>query len=250
MRAPRTRPRPHRLFVVVMLAVATFAAFWHGIVPLRYLPFAALDLHDPGSWFLDFRLAALKRDRAQCAATLIAPVSASVSASVSAPVIDAFPVFDAPIENGCGWTNAVHVSNAGGARVAIDKMTCDTAAALAMWMAHDVQPLARTHLAADIKSVQHMGVYACRNIQGSKALTAFRSQHARANAIDVGSFVLSDGRTISVAKHWKGDSSEAKFLHAIHARACRYFRVALGPEYNAAHGNHFHLDRGAFRTCR
>jgi hypothetical protein len=81
-------------------------------------------------------------------------------------------------------------------------------------------------------------------------LRAFRSQHARANAIDVASFTLADGRTISVAKHWKSDGAEKRFLHAIHARACDYFRVALGPDYNAAHHNHFHFDRGAFRTCR
>jgi hypothetical protein len=24
----------------------------------------------------------------------------------------------------------------------------------------------------------------------------------------------------------------------------------LGPEYNAAHRDHFHLDRGSFRFCR
>jgi hypothetical protein len=26
--------------------------------------------------------------------------------------------------------------------------------------------------------------------------------------------------------------------------------VALGPEYNAAHKNHFHVDRGAFSRCK
>ena len=232
------RRRPAPLFVVVMLAIAFIVGLRQGYIPVRYLPIRALDLNEPGQWFLDFRLAALKRDTALCRAAILSPV------------IDAEAVPDAPIENGCGWTNAVHVSNAGGARVAIEKITCDTAAAFAMWMAHEVQPLARAHLGHEVKSVQHMGVYACRNIQGSKALTAFRSQHARANAIDVASFALSDGRIIAVAKHWKGDSAEAKFLHAAHASACRYFRVALGPDYNAAHHNHFHFDRGAFKSCR
>lgn len=228
----------HPLFVFVMLAIATVFAFRQGYVPLRYLPFAKLDLNAPDSWFVDLRLAALKRDREQCRTAILSPV------------INAEAVSDAPIENGCGWSNAVAVSTAGGARVGADKMTCDLAAAFAMWMAHEVQPLARAQLNTTVKSVQHMGVYACRNIQGSKALTAFRSQHARANAIDVASFALSDGRTISVAKHWNGGGAEAKFLHEVHARACRYFRAALGPEYNAAHANHFHFDRGPFRSCR
>ena len=27
-------------------------------------------------------------------------------------------------------------------------------------------------------------------------------------------------------------------------------RVAVGPAYNAAHGDHFHFDRGPFSRCR
>jgi hypothetical protein len=240
---PSTRNRPRRrrlrpLHLLLVIAVLAVAALWHGLIPLRFIPYASIDLNQPDSWFLDFRLAALKSDVQQCKTTL------------QEPIIDAHAVSDAPYDKGCGWHNAVAVSHAGGARVSIDKMTCDLAAAYAMWMAHEVQPAAAAQLNSSVASVHHMGVYACRNIQGSKALTAFRSQHARANAIDVESFTLADGRSISVAKHWKGDSAESKFLHTIHDHACHYFRVALGPDYNAAHSNHFHLDRGAFKSCR
>jgi hypothetical protein len=214
------------------------AALWNGIIPPRFLPFPALDLNKPDSWFVDLRLAALQSDSVQCQAIL------------KPPIIDAQPISDAPYERGCGWRNAVSFAHAGGATVAIDHMTCETAAAFALWMAHEVQPLAKDVFGAHVASVHNMGTYACRNILGSKALKMFRSQHARANAIDVSAFVLSDGRTISVAKSWKSDSAESKFLHRIHDRACHYFRVTLCPDYNAAHSNHFHLDRGAFRTCR
>ena len=47
-----------------------------------------------------------------------------------------------------------------------------------------------------------------------------------------------------------GEGPEARFLRAAHGRACRYFRVAIGPEFNAAHWNHIHLDRGVFMGCR
>jgi hypothetical protein len=227
-----------RLGYIVLVIVLAAAALWQGLIPLRYLPFATLKLTEPNSWFLDFRLAALKHDPEQCKTVL------------AAPLIDAHAVSDARYENGCGWINAVGFSRAGGAYVSIDKITCDMAAAFTLWMAHEVQPAAVEFLKSDVKSVQHMGVYACRNIVGSKAFTAFRSQHARANAIDVASFTLTDGRIISVAKSWKGDSADAQFLHAIHDRACHYFRVALGPNYNAAHSNHFHLDRGGFKSCK
>jgi hypothetical protein len=53
-----------------------------------------------------------------------------------------------------------------------------------------------------------------------------------------------------VLRNWKGDTPEARFLHDIHERACRYFRVAIGPDFNAAHANHFHFDRGALTSCR
>ena len=37
-------------------------------------------------------------------------------------------------------------------------------------------------------------------------------------------------------------SPTARFLHQIHASACRIFGTTLGPEANEAHRNHFHVD--------
>ena len=227
-----------RLILCGIAAAGVYAAFWLGLVPPRFNPLAPINLSEPQSWFLDFRLAALKSDVAQC------------KAAFGSPIIDAGPVADAPYENGCGWRNAFRVSHAGGASLAIDKITCEEAAALTMWLAHAVQPAAATYLNSNVKSIQHMGVYACRNIVGKTGVLKFRSQHAHANAIDVSAFVLADGRTISVAKHWHENGAEAKFLHDVHDAACSYFRVALGPDYNTAHANHFHLDRGAYKSCR
>jgi hypothetical protein len=39
-----------------------------------------------------------------------------------------------------------------------------------------------------------------------------------------------------------------KFLHEIHARACKYFGTVLGPEANNAHKNHFHVDMAPRKT--
>lgn len=38
------------------------------------------------------------------------------------------------------------------------------------------------------------------------------------------------------------------FLHAVHASACRTFATTLGPEANAAHRNHLHVDLAARKT--
>ncbi|MBK9078162.1 MAG: extensin family protein [Hyphomicrobium sp.] len=227
-----------RLALLAVLAAGFASALWLGLVPQRFSPFAPLNLDEPASWFLDFRLASLNADARHCAAV------------IASPLIDASPITDQPITKGCGWQNGVRMSAAGGVKLTTDKITCGMAAALSMWLAHEVRPAAAHYLKSDIKSVRHMGVYACRNILGSPSLKSFRSQHATANAIDIESFALADGRTISVLKNWKGSGNEAQFLRAIHERACRYFRVALGPDYNAAHANHFHFDRGAFKRCR
>jgi len=234
----RAKPLLAKIALFFVATVGAFTAFYLGLVPPRANPFAPLDLAEPDSWFLDFRLAALKADTAQCRTVL------------TGPAISAEPIRDDPLKNGCGWTNAVHVARAGGTHLSADKVTCEMAAALALWVQHAVQPAARRLLQADVRSIHHMGTYACRNIAGNPLWRQFRSQHATANAIDIDAFGLSDGRTVSVARHWKGTGPEAEFLRTVHDAACRYFRVALGPDFNAAHANHFHLDRGAYRSCR
>jgi hypothetical protein len=221
-----------------MLTALSFAALWMGLVPQRFSPFAPLNISEPTAWFLDFRLAALKQDRALCAAVL------------RAPAIEASAVDDQPYKDGCGWKNAVKIATTAGARIGAEPVTCETAAAFAMWFNGAVQPAALKHFGKRVRSIQHLGTYSCRNIVGNKLWQDFRSQHATANAIDVASLTLDDGRTISVKKDWSGAAPEAAFLHDIHAEACHFFRVALGPGYNAAHADHFHLDRGFLKTCR
>ena len=76
------------------------------------------------------------------------------------------------------------------------------------------------------------------------------SQHGLGNAIDVSGFRLEDGRLISVKTHWDAGGPEQKFLRRIHKGACELFSVTLGPEYNAAHADHFHLDMGGGKVCR
>lgn len=233
----RQRRLTRKAFAIATVLMG-IAAFWLGLLPQRLSPFAPLELNRPDSWFLDFRIASLNNDTQHC------------EAAIAQPLLDATRLPDQPIENGCGWHNALRLREAGGAKLVSDKISCAMSAALSMWIAHEVRPAALTILKSDVKSIRHLGVYACRNIMGSAALTAFPSQHATANAIDIEGFMLADGRIISVLKHWKGESAEARFLREIHKRACRYFRVALGPDYNAAHANHFHYDRGAFSRCR
>ena len=69
------------------------------------------------------------------------------------------------------------------------------------------------------------------------------SEHAHANAIDMGGFRLADGRMISVCRLARL-TPESAFLHDIRNGGCRHIPGVLSPDYNRAHANHLHFDMG------
>lgn len=227
-----------RLLPLVLIITAMVVALRQGVLPASWNPLSALDLAQPNAWFVDWRLARLKTDAELCGRVLLTPW------------VEASAVPDAPLKDGCGWTNGVRLIAAGGARLHIDRVTCELVAAAALWLGHVVQPAAQEILGVKVVAVQHLGGYSCRNIKGSLQWAGMRSEHAKANALDITGFTLAGGRHVSIARHWSGDGPEARFLRAVHARACRYFRVAIGPDYNEAHRDHFHYDRGFFGACK
>jgi hypothetical protein len=225
--------------VLSALAAAGMAlAFRQGLVPPLLNPLPAIDLAESGPWLADWRLASIKRYASVCARTL------------KAPHIDAWQVADGPMKDGCGWSNAVRLVSAGGVHASFDKITCETAVALALWLEHEVQPLALEVLGQRVASVRSFGSYTCRNVVGDQPRPHRRSEHATANAADIAGFTLADGRQVSVRRHWKSEGAEGRFLREAHARACPYFRAALSPAFNDAHHDHFHLDRGPFTRCK
>ncbi|MFA5949315.1 MAG: extensin family protein [Hyphomicrobium sp.] len=234
--------KPRRLFskilLLILVAAASAAAFWFGLVPQRYSPFSPISLERPPGFFVDAKLSALRNDPGLCQSVL------------KEPHIDAVSVADRPFKDGCGWKNAVKFTTTGGAKIGVEPLTCEMAAAVTLWMEHEVQPLAKEMLGSGVKSMGDMGTYDCRNIVGNPMWKGVRSQHATANALDISGFTLEDGRQISVLRDWSGKGREAAFLREAHRRGCKYFRVALGPDFNEAHKNHFHFDRGLMWTCK
>jgi hypothetical protein len=104
----------------------------------------------------------------------------------------------------------------------------------------------RPRCARGARRIETFGSYNCRDIAGTDRLSA----HATANAIDVAAFDLADGRRISVKADWNGGSLvEREFLRIVHKSACKRFGTVLGPGYNAAHKDHFHLERSASSFC-
>ena len=124
---------------------------------------------------------------------------------------------------------------------------CTAANALSGWARYGVDRAAREYLGSGLARIETMGSYACRNVAG----TSRRSGHSRAEAIDIAAFVLEDGRRVSVLDDWDGGSAaERRFLRRIQESACRRFGTVLGPDYNAAHRDHFHVETGGGGFCR
>jgi len=130
-----------------------------------------------------------------------------------------------------GDSGQLNVSNLG-------PVTCPVSSAFAAWARYGVDRAARQVFGSPLASIQTMGSFACRNVAG----TSRRSAHASADAIDIGGFVLADGRHISVQDGWSGSSQEREFLRIVQRSACRRFDTVLGPDYNAAHRDHLHVE--------
>ncbi|WP_084455483.1 extensin family protein [Novosphingobium rosa] len=139
-----------------------------------------------------------------------------------------------------GDYSALGISNLG-------PVTCRLADAFAGWARYGVDRAARQILGSQLVRIETMGSYNCRNVAGSD----HRSGHATASAIDVSAFVLADGRRVSVLGQWNaGTPQEREFLRVIHTSACRRFGMVLGPDYNTAHRNHFHVEAVDSHFCR
>ncbi|MDP3414716.1 extensin family protein, partial [Falsiroseomonas sp.] len=128
-------------------------------------------------------------------------------------------------------------------------MTCRTALALSIWRRQSLEPAAREILGSDVVQIDHMGAYACRNVNNGGVSNRV-SAHARAAALDLSGVRLRDGRRVTLAGHWTGDAPEARFLRRIRDDACRIFGTVLSPDYNAAHADHLHLEATETRFCR
>ena len=109
-------------------------------------------------------------------------------------------------------------------------------------------PQGVTEFGVPLAGAGRVSGYSCRNVYGKTS--GKLSRHANGLAIDVPVFRLSDGREIEVRKFWRTATPEGRFLAAAHVSACRWFNTVLGPDYNSAHRDHFHVDIGPTGICK
>ncbi|MEY3634428.1 MAG: hypothetical protein RLZZ61_838 [Pseudomonadota bacterium] len=143
-------------------------------------------------------------------------------------------------DGGCRMIDAIKLMDFGTQATNLGAMTCPLAASFTDWARYAVVPAAKQYLGSPVVKIETMGTFNCRVVNGSRS--GKLSEHAFANAVDVSAFVLRDGRRVSVLNGWRGSSEERAFLRRLHQSACKRFGTVLGPEYNAAHANHFHFD--------
>jgi hypothetical protein len=108
-------------------------------------------------------------------------------------------------KGGCGLPAPVRLKSIGSGsdKVVFEpavNVNCRMAAALGKWVKTTLQPNARERLKSDVVRIVGSYGYSCRNIYNRP--NAKLSQHALANAIDIGGFELANGRTVRVLKGW------------------------------------------------
>lgn len=216
------------LLVVAAVLLGLWASGW--CPPDRFNPWAPLDLRAEPDVFVSYKLHRLGEDTARCRAALTQGGARFT------------PVPDRAGRDGCGWHGAVQLSGTGVAQLTrATTVSCPLAASLVLLDRHVLQPVAEQLFGQPVRRIDHVGSYACRNVYGEQ--DAALSSHATAEAIDVTAFQLGDGHVISVGSDWQR-GQPGVFLHRLEARGCRYFGIVLGPDYNAAHRTHFHMQDG------
>lgn len=221
-------------------AIMAIAAIFHpdSALPDAWNPVKPLKVIDPVTPLTSWKFARAKQSSQVCRAVL---------ASVSENGAPALRVSD---NANCQVQNPVSVNRVGGASTGNLDTDCATALSLAMWEHHGLQPAAIAHFGVQVSRIDHLGSYSCRRIRTTRGDSQRWSTHATASAIDVSGFRLSDGQDISLVEDWDAAEARGRFLRAAQESACKWFATALGPDYNALHADHFHLQSTGWGTCR
>ncbi|HCT7899314.1 TPA: extensin family protein [Enterobacter cloacae] len=221
------------LIVFILVAVATVGYRW---LPSHYNPFTPLSLDDPPGPITQYKLRRLTPEA--CASLL--------SQANQKALIRTQPVADSA--GACPLHNVVRVRDFGPVSLNSSFLaSCPLALSSALFVSQQARPLTRTWTGSELVRIEHLGSYACRNIYHRP--DARRSEHATAEALDISAFRLANGERVTILHGWRSTKTQP-WLQALLTASCSYYGNGLGPEYNAAHANHFHLGMRGFGLCR
>lgn len=248
VRVPIPRPKPVRLGAGGALPVPTEA----GVVPLVTRPTGKLTIEldklgrernpfqsaglQPGAGASTWSQASVMDARQRCAV---------VMATMN---LEAEPLDPIGGPDGCGIAAPLKISAFGAIRVRpAVTLNCTMAATVYKWLTDQVQPAARSTFGSPLTQISTFSSYACR--RRNNGSTTRISEHAFGNALDIGTFRMASGETVTVEGDWSSLFSivpvgKSAFLKQIHQDACDVFATVLGPRADKAHYNHFHVDLG------
>ena len=126
-------------------------------------------------------------------------------------------------------------------------LRCEMASVVADWVRTDMTKLAKG-LGSGIAELDNFDSFDCRG--RNRIVGARLSEHGRANALDVRSFALANGRAISLTDRALPRDVRETVLRSL----CARFTTVLGPGSDGYHEDHIHLDlmerRNGYRICQ
>ncbi len=126
-------------------------------------------------------------------------------------------------------------------------LRCTMASAIADWIRTDMTQLARS-LGSVITGLDNFNSFECRG--RNRIVGAGLSEHGRANALDVRSLTLANGRSIGLTDRTVPRDVRESVLRSV----CARFSTVLGPGSDWYHEDHIHLDlmerRNDYRICQ
>lgn len=206
-------------------------------LPPELNPARPFSLTEPKTPVTEYKLRWALSDGALCKAAL-----ATDASFVSQPDLNA--------SADCSIVDRVSLREIGGVELTPLDTRCQTALRLAVWVKHGIRPAAEAHFGVDAARVHHLNSYNCRRIRTQAGESSRMSTHATADAVDITGVTLVDGTRISLLESWTNDGPKSAFLNDIRDAACDWFRVTLGPEFNALHADHFHLQHTGWGLCK
>jgi len=157
-------------------------------------------------------------------------------------------------QGGCGATDVVQLEAIilpDDSRVAVEPapvFRCEMAAAFTDWIREELAAAVAAKLGSPLRAVENADAFSCRG--RNRVVGAQVSQHGKANALDIRSFKLVDGRSAQptdpyISKEFRDDMRKS---------ACERFKTVLGPGSDGYHEDHIHLDlaerRNDYRLCQ
>ncbi len=226
------------IFAVMLGALIALSPWIQRQLPPGYDPFSPLSVDDPPTFITRLKMKSVASDPDACLAVL---KQAQENGRLRFAEAN-------DISGQCPVMSPVRVQRFGAVTLSSSFLaSCPLALSSTMFVTQVAVPQAQA-LGTSLARIDHMGSYACRNVYHRPE--GRLSEHATADAWDIAAFRFSDGRQVSVLSQWPAMDERGSYLRTTFRESCHFFGNALGPEYNAAHANHFHFGMRGFGVCR